>query len=164
MLERYASKINCEKAAEESELYKYKIDAGNVYMAYTQSGGIPKDLPIIFNEAIKEIEELRNLKALHIMINKLEPNIQVPIHRDYLKDSPGLGKNPCLERWHLPIRCDELNYWFDACNGEIQFQLGIWLGPLPYWISHYVYQNGRQDRIHIIVDLDSQIPVGYYSP
>lgn len=132
-------------------------------MASAPSNGFEafKGSPSIM-KAIREIETLRDTPVLHVMINKLPSNTEVPIHRDWILPTAKLGKNPCVERWHLPIATNHNCFWWDETQTQIHMVEGVWSGPVPYWLNHKVWNFGMTERIHLVVDLDSPIPVGEY--
>ena len=95
--------------------------------------------------AIEEIQKLTNQEALYIMINRLGPKVEVPIHTDTLKEK--------VDRYHLPIITNYQSFWWDRIKGSRSLKPGIWYGPMPYWVEHSVANYGETERIHLIVDL-----------
>lgn len=128
------------------------------------SDGIPNwiDSYPYIKVSILEISELRDQQPLHIMINRLKPGVEVPIHRDYILPTQTQRYQPCVERWHLPISSNDRCGWWDEDSGNQYPKLGEWFGPVPYWIPHKVWNFGTTDRIHLVIDLDTPKPVGKY--
>lgn len=129
-------------------------------MAVMPCQGLPIRAPEI-DRAINEISLIRGTPALHMMINRLGPGIEVPIHRDFLNPTR-LGPHPCLERWHLPVTTNNLAGWWDEDIGDYVMFPGYWHGPVPYWLKHRVYNLGKRERVHLVIDLDSAISQGAY--
>lgn len=142
-------------------LPKIRDDSG-VIMTYLQSGGIPSGLiaHAPFAKVIAEIERLRKAVAVNVMINIIPPGITVPPHQDWLTPING-KKHPIVERWHLPLATNEAAVWWDSRMPEgktVNMPLGIWCGPVPYWKLHKVSNLGLSRRIHLVVDLDVEVP------
>jgi hypothetical protein len=154
-LEQIKSSADLKTLVEYAKNLEYTMDGGNVYMHNAQAGDS-------FWEAAKEIAGKRSQTILRVMVHRVAPNAKVPKHRDWVAATKHLGNSPCLERWHLPIQTNDNCVWWDEKDGDQKFPQGVWCGPVPYWISHTIVNNGTQDRIHIIVDLDSPKPVGSY--
>lgn len=98
-------------------------------------------------KAIQELEGETGKKAKYVMINRLGPKICIPIHTDVLLD------NEKLDRYHLPVETNRYCRWWDEEGGWIHFPLGVWWGPVKYWIRHSVENLGDRLRTHIVVDL-----------
>src|SRR5690606_6687510 len=117
-------------------------------------------------KAIAEIERLRNVPRLHLMINQIPPNTEVPIHRDFLKSigQQAYRRWPVVERWHLPITTNKYCGYWDALHGDvIHMELGYWWGNIPYWQPHEVWIRGETGLFHLVIDLDNPEPVGEYA-
>lgn len=160
-----ASYCDVQKLFEEVSQLPTTKDGSEALMAFPPSGGIPEVLhncPEI-QRALKEIAASRRLNPLHVMMNILPPHVRVPIHRDFLNDSPLQGRYPRLERWHLPIKVNPPgSWWWDELWGGRLLTTGFWFGPMPYWKKHYVENHGDQARYHLVVDLDTPDPLGHY--
>lgn len=133
-------------------------------MAVVPNGGIPNEVrsPALM-DALEEIKELRDRDVLHIMVNRLLPGVDVPVHRDFLLPTPLQNrKHPTIERWHLPVVTNDGCLWWDEFTGNVHFPLGMWTGPVPYWTRHKVCNNGQTERIHLVVDLDTENHLGEY--
>lgn len=139
----------------------YHIDGSGAKMA-VQPCEMPEKIALLFQDAIEEIEKIRNLQSVYVMINKLESKITVPKHRDWLKGTPLQPNKPCLERWHLPIQTNEDAGYWDETHGCKHFDICYWHGPIPYWLNHFVYNVGSTDRVHLVVDLDCKDALGSY--
>lgn len=143
------SKINLVELAEDTKNYKYNKDTTGVLIAFGQSKPISGITEILSN-AVSEIVKLRNAKALHIMVNILPVGLRIPEHVDYIPDKR------TVERWHLPIiTTSDAGYW-DEINGNLKMPSSFWHGTVPYWKRHSVWNYGKSDRIHLIVDLDTE--------
>ena len=160
------------------KIKKWKKDDSGVLMASMPSQGVDwlKNLPEL-TAAVHEIATLRGCVALNAMINIIPPGIKVPVHRDYLV--PYLGnKYPILERWHLPILTNDLATWWDEHQATVDVKVaegvtkqgveqhmpvGVWAGPVKYWIQHTVKNLGKTERIHLVVDLAKIVPGEMYS-
>ena len=143
---------------QETEKFHYTMDDGNVEMA----AGIDIMGSNLIRKAAQEIADARGQKVLKIHVHKVAPGANVPKHRDWVQATQALGVSPCLERWHLPIKTNPQCTWWDEKLGEKHFPVGVWSGPVPYWTLHTIYNRGKEERIHIIVDLDSPKAVGEY--
>lgn len=122
-------------------------DGSRMLMMNAPCEGIPKHLPSQIHRAILEIQFLTGLTPVHMMINKLPPCITVGVHTDTLTN------NEKMSRWHLPIKTNEQAFFWDEEEGQKHFPLGVWSGPVKYWIPHSVYNLGDEERIHLVVDL-----------
>lgn len=149
------SKVDCGIILHEALQLKTTLDGTGTLMTVTQSGGIPAFLQAGVRAAIREIEQLRNLRALHVMINRQPAGVTLPKHRDYLKPTPLQNfTDPHIERWHLPVQTNENVLWWDEVEGDFYMAPGYWYGPICFWKKHSVANLGAQERIHLIVDLD----------
>lgn len=160
----FASELDLAVLKEEARNLKYYLDGSGAEMATKPSSGIPdivKQLPTML-AAIHEIAKKRETPALHVMVNWLKPGIEVPEHRDWILPTKHQTKTPCVERWHLPIITNEDCAFWDEDNGEFYMPEGIWCGFVPYWLKHKVWNRGKTDRLHLVVDLDSPHPLGSY--
>ena len=119
------------------------VDAGNVNMAYAQNTNPDVITDPYVRKAIEEIEQFTGGKAIGLMVNTLKAKQVSPIHTD-----PGEG-----DRYHLAITTNVQVNWWDEINGLVHFQLGYWYGPVPYRFKHQVYNDGKTDRLHLIVDI-----------
>jgi len=155
------SKLLSMDLMKEIQELEFKIDGTGTKMAFPQSYGLPFDKPKLM-EAVNEIESIRGLIALYLMVNWMEPGIIADWHQDWLKPSPLQGKNPCLERWHLPVITNIGSLYFDKIGEVINMKQGIWYGPVKYWEKHKVVNWGIMGRIHIVVDLDCHKRLGEY--
>jgi hypothetical protein len=160
------TECNIEKLVDEVNKLDFHLDGSGAEMACRPSNGIPfwiQRFPEL-TKAIQEIARLRNQVALHMMINKLPSNTIVDRHRDWIAPTAKLGKNPCLERWHLPIQTNEYcQIWTEEYpDTSTHYKLGEWSGPVHYWKLHQVWNTGSTERIHIVIDLDSPTPQGKY--
>jgi hypothetical protein len=146
---------------EEVRQLKFHRDGSGAMMAVHPSKGIPDFVGPLVRRAIREVSVLRGYDPLHLMINWLVPGTEVPVHRDWIVPTQAQPHAPTVERWHLPIQTNLDAVFWDEDRGEHHMPLGVWCGPVPYWIRHTVRNHGTTDRIHIVVDLDSP-PVGVY--
>lgn len=141
------------------------LDGSGAEMYVAPNGGLPNEVvqhaPI--RHAIEEIERLRKLTVLHIMINRLKPGVVVPVHRDFLRPTPLQQRNhPTLERWHLPVVTNDGCLWWGEDTGTVHFPKGKWMGFIPYWKNHKVWNAGQTERVHLVVDLDTPEHLGEY--
>lgn len=149
--------LNIAAMLEEIAKISFKVDGTGIEMAYAQSQRINwKVLPPHLSSAIYEISTHRDAAVLYFMINIMPAGSSAPKHTDTLALHEIFGKAPKLERWHLPIKTNEKALWWDATDGSRHLELGKWHGPMKYWESHAVQNNGDEPRIHLIVDLDRQ--------
>ena len=140
-----------------------KDDSG-VLMASAPSAGIDWLKPFsALKKAVQEICDYRKANAVNAMVNNVPAGIIVPKHRDYLAPINGI-KHPIVERWHLPLQTNERCFWSDSHHeGEELFMpLGVFSGPVCFWIEHWVSNLGTTDRFHLVVDLDILIPEEKY--
>lgn len=157
------SKLNLSLLRPEFLKLDYHVDDGNVHMANGQGRGIPswvKQAEI--GKAVQEISLLRKLPPVNVMINILKPGAPVPKHRDFIPPTQLQHDKPCIERWHLAVATNPDCYWWDEKSGDVEFPEGFWSGPVPYWLQHTFVNNGKSDRLHLIVDLDTPVPMGKY--
>jgi len=150
------SQIDLQKLHADVKQLDYHMDGSGALMAFGPSMGIPSIIGPYIQDAIKEISEYRNLTALHLMINKLPTRCYVPFHIDTLIPTSKQGKDPHLERWHLPVITNLECFWQNLDEEPIHFQAGMWYGPVRYWVPHSVWNAGNIKRIHLVVDLDSE--------
>ena len=119
-------------------------DGTKILMANEQSGGIPVVLQALCQEAIDEIAKARNKIPRHLMINSIPPGIVSCIHTDIVLDNP--------ERWHLPLRTnDDAFLWTEGIGFE--FLIYNRWHRVNYSSRHAVGNFGRDERVHLIVDL-----------
>jgi hypothetical protein len=130
------------------------LDGSGAAMVFGPNRGIPDVHPLI-NAAVREIAEARGYEPLHLMINELPPGVVVPKHRDWLLPTTTQPSRPCVERWHLPVQTNPDAMFWDEDRGLQHAPLGVWFGPVPYWILHTVWNLGTTPRVHIVVDLDT---------
>lgn len=160
-MERLVTQLPLDKLALEiSQIDDFWRDDSGAYMAIRPCHGVPDWLSKCFwiMEALREIANLRKQEVLHVMINKLPPNVIVPNHTDTLTPTRQ-GERPRVERWHLPITSNEGCFFWDDNFGFTRMLLGSWWGPVPYWLEHAVENTGQTERVHIVVDLDTHEPV-----
>jgi len=153
---------------EEVERLQFQLDGSGAEMAYKASDGIPKNIHDYPNlhKAILEVQKQREQELLNLMINKLKPCVIVPVHRDWIKPTRYQRTKPTVERWHLAIQTNVgCRFWHEGMDKSegMHFALGYWYGPVPYWLQHTVYNSGKTERIHIVVDLDTPEPLGKYA-
>lgn len=157
------TELDLDKLRLECKKLSFSLDGSGAEMFCVQSQRVPNNYPEIL-KAVGEISGLRKLDPLYLMVNRLKPGVIVPVHRDFLV-SAGKQKNakyPTFERWHLPVQTNEDCGFWDEENGHKIMKLGFWWGPVPYWKFHQVWNKGEYERIHLIVDLDSE-PMGEYT-
>jgi hypothetical protein len=138
-------------------------DEGYVQMSSLQSStGLFKYDEIA--EAVLEISCLTKLQATYVMVNTMPAGQEIPWHQDWLEPTKlQPHKGPLIQRWHLPLQTNEWVVWFDKDHSDgYHMPLGFWSGPVPYWNKHKVENLGREDRVHLIVDLDCPEPMGIY--
>lgn len=143
---------------------KWKRDDTGIFMAFNPSAGVDAGLleSPAFVAVLKEISTLRGAAVVNIMINKIPPGVSAPVHRDWVKPIKGIV-NPTVERWHLPILTNDKALWWDeklGSEGAIM-PVGMWSGPVEYWLHHTVKNLGSTDRIHIVVDLERFVEARY---
>jgi len=158
------SELDLESLLKEIQKLNFWLDDTGTEMAKRQSEGL--FTPDAYREICKacnEICNLRGIKPLQVMVNKMKPGVVVPYHRDYLKDTQKQGKYPCLERWHLPIVMNPVCRFLYKGELVINMKIGYWHGPIEYWRYHAVENLGVTERIHLVVDLDSE-RIGNYEP
>lgn len=145
---KYPSKVDFAIILEECNKMKFWVDGSGALMAIRPSDkpGFLAAMPGI-QAALAEISKARNSDVEFVMVNRLPPGCKVPIHTD------NLIHRQKRERWHLPIVTNPLAYWWDAYNGEVEFDLGYWHGPVAPWVNHKVENLGTTERIHLVVDL-----------
>ncbi len=158
------SLVNLLLAEAEINKLRFTLDGSGAEMAFMPSSGISdafKACPELM-KAVDEISKARKTPPLNVMLNRLGGGVIVPAHRDWLKPTKLQPENPIVERWHLPIITNGQAVWWDVWDGSRHLPQGIWFGPVPYWITHSVGNYGLEDRIHLVVDLDSPYPIGVY--
>lgn len=137
-------------------------DEGNVEMAFVQGSGISDAIPAYLRKAIEEIAAFYSKGTpINLMVNTMLPGKCSPTHRDWIK-SPKQGVNACIARFHLPIQTNPEAKWWDEHHQYRTLEEGAWYGPMPYWNKHRVCNFGITPRIHLIVDLDTPLPLGCY--
>ena len=122
----------------------WKVDGTEVLMANGQSAGIPKVFRDLAWDFLDEISKLTEMCCLHIMVNRQPAGNVIPRHTDTVKGHPF--------RYHLPLITNldvafwnEKDHWYwMGCN--------VW-HPFDYSIPHAVVNFGKEERIHLIVDL-----------
>lgn len=146
------ARIDLAGLAEEIVALEYWLDGSGAEMSITQSGGIPQFVGPLVRAAILDIVKYRELPPKHIMINKLKPGVEVPVHTDTV--AAGNYKTAHVSRWHLPIVTNEQCYWWDEeLAREIHLEYGYWHGPIKHWMKHSVKNLGTTERVHLVVDL-----------
>lgn len=138
----------------------YTLDGTGVKMAYSPTDSVPDLLWV--KPVVEEIEKLRNQKAIHMMVNVLPSGIKVELHRDWMKPTRYQEYHPTVERWHLPLITNPDAIFFGVECGQVYMENGYWWGPVEYWKLHSIWNNGTEDRIHLVVDLDTPHPLGEY--
>jgi len=146
-MKRYKSSLLLEPLLAEVLELKYSLDGSGVLMAWSQSVW-PKAVGPEVERAVREICWLRDAGPLYLMVNRVPPGVRVGQHTDALK-----GRRR-VERWHLAVRTNALCSWWDAVNGVVAMEQGVWYGPAKYWESHSIENLGSEERVHLIVDLD----------
>lgn len=159
---KFPSNLDHRKLKAEVVKLNFKLDGSGAEMTFDQGSKIPSHINREIKLAIEEIASIRGLTPISLMINKLANPVVVPFHRDFLPPSPKQRKYPVLERWHLPVIINPKCFWEDEVNGIILMKERFWYGPMPYWKMHRVGNNGGYSRFHLIVDLDTDIPIGQY--
>jgi hypothetical protein len=164
MIQKLPSYLDLKELNEQVNKLEYWLDGAQVQMCVTQSGGLPSEVlqhrMVAF--AIEEITRHRQLDPVNVMINKVGPEVIVPVHRDWLKPTKLQPVKPVIERWHLPIVTNEGATFWGELYGVMHMACGCWYGPIPYWRKHTVANCGTETRIHLIVDLDCHEPLGKY--
>ena len=123
----------------------FKRDDTGVLMAYAQSSKIDSK----FRDVAAEIAALARLKAAYLCINIIPPGVRVPEHTDALKPYEKVLK---FKRYHLPVLTN-LDCKIKDFDGERHMPVGFWTGPIKYWEPHSTWNNGKVERIHVVVDL-----------
>lgn len=165
-IEKLASLIDNSKLLKEVEnLKNWTLDGTGIFMWHMQGQGLPEELiknPNLTN-AIGEICKLTGFNPLNMMLNKIPPGVSSGKHQDFLPNHPIQGKYPCLARWHLPIKTNDYSVFWTEQHGGLKMETNYWYGPIAYWKFHNVGNYGSEERIHLIVDLDSSIRIGNYN-
>lgn len=165
IMNQYPSHANLTSLLEALETLFFTLDGSGAEMAFPPNGGLPlwlSDSPPLA-KALEEIERITGLSALHVMVNRLKPGVVVPVHRDFLLPTPLQQRNhPTIERWHLPVVTNNECLWWGEDTGTIHFPKGEWMGFLPYWKKHQVWNAGQTERVHLVVDLDTPVHLGEY--
>lgn len=140
--------LNSKIKAEELEIKKLTtFDGGNgIMMAYRQSE--LHDLPPKLAEAVHEIETLRKKTARFVQVNSIPPGVSAGKHTDTLRCDYR------LERWHFVISTNK-EAWFEDSSGRFHMDQGCWYGPVAYWDTHDVGNDGNTERVHLVVDLET---------
>lgn len=147
-MNRHVSHLDMATLAHAITALPTTVDDGNVHMVYDQGTDPEKVQNPYIRKAIREIEILTGGKAVGVMVNTLKAGQYSPIHTDKLT-----GK---YDRFHLPVQTNEHAYWWDATlplGKLLHMREGTWYGPVPYYHDHRVFNDGKQDRIHIVVDI-----------
>jgi hypothetical protein len=162
-MEKLKSYVSLNKLLAATKRLAVLLDEGYVQMTASQSSDALRRFDEI-EEAVQEISSLRKLEAVYVMVNTMPPNQEIPWHQDWLEPTPLQPyKGPLIERWHLPIRTNSWVVWFDRDHPDgFNMPQGYWCGPVPYWNKHKVENLGREERVHLIVDLDCPEPMGIY--
>lgn len=160
------SSLSLSALATEIPKLDFHLDGSGAEMAFRPSHGIPVWLsnghfPTIA-AAISEIAALRGLPPVNLMVNRLAPGVDVPVHRDWLLPTPMQLHKPTVERWHLPISTNPDAQFWERGVGYTHMPLGVWGGPVRYWNYHSVRNFGTTERVHLVVDLDSPVRMGEY--
>jgi hypothetical protein len=149
MIQQIKTELDLHSLLMSAEQLEYWRDGAGVDMSITQSGGLPPESKP-FMVAINEIAGLCKLMPVNLMINRLPKRTMVPIHSDPVKGDDGRQH---FERWHLPLKTNDLCVWWDEENTFFNMPMGYWYGPVPYWLKHNVSNEGETERTHLIVDL-----------
>ena len=149
-MDRLKSNLDTASLVERALDLSWWADGSGAEMSFHASGGIPPHA-FPFKDAIEEIAMLRQLKPVHIMINRVPSGIVVPRHTDKVRFDPD-------ERWHLPLITNPQCYWADEGTEWSLYHMvvGYWHGPVPRKMYHQVMNNGKTDRIHLVVDLKKE--------
>lgn len=146
-MQNLRSSLDLAALLEESAAQDFRRDGAGIDMAHNSDNGFPAWLakaPEI-QKAIAEIEALVGGKANHIMLNRLKPHDNVLPHKDVMD----VG-----ERWHLPLVTNPKAKWWDEMDDkDVHMEVGYWYGPVPYKVSHSVWNDGETERIHLVVDV-----------
>lgn len=132
------------KKLKENPEISWKVDGTDVLMANGQSAGIPQIFRNLASDFLGEISQLSGLCCYHIMVNRQPAGNVIPRHTDTVKGHPF--------RWHLPLITNmdvafwnEKDHWYQMLNS-------FWY-PFNYSIPHAVVNFGKEERVHLIVDL-----------
>lgn len=155
----YLSKLSMIDLHQRAKLLKYNKDSTGVLMAFGQGVGIKTTL---FMDVITEIEEMRKSKVLNLMVNVLPAGVLIPSHIDYIPPTQHQINTPTVERWHLPIYTNPDAYFWTSINGIFHMPSGYWSGPIKYWKPHGVLNYGSTERVHLIVDMNTEKRLGEY--
>lgn len=119
---------------------KFFDGGGGVLMAFPQStlGELPPELDAL----VVQLEERLGKKRVYTMVNIIPAGVTVPLHTDTLKQK--------VQRWHYPLVTNLL-----ATFNGIHLPLHQWYGPVAYWEPHWVANLGAEDRVHLVVDLNT---------
>lgn len=146
------TKCNLDEILLELDMIEFWEDGSKAMMCNGQIDGLHKFLP--YKHIMSAVNEIVGAKApkggraVGLMVNKLGPGVIVPIHTDNVPGKPN--------RYHLPLLTNPESWWWDASlsSGERRyFELGVWVGPVPYWEKHQVGNEGMTERIHLVVDV-----------
>jgi hypothetical protein len=143
------SECNLAEILLEVDMITFWEDGSKALMCNNQIDGIERFKPYKhIMSAVNEIATAKEGNPIGVMINKLCPGVIVPKHWDNVPGKP--------KRWHLPLITNPQSWWWDALSPDgvrEHFELGIWVGPLPYWAKHQVGNEGTTERVHLVVDL-----------
>jgi hypothetical protein len=157
---RLESKVPIQSLVTLIDQLNFVSESGYIFMAQNQH---TRKIQSEFIEAVEEIAKIRGLTILGTMVHKIPAGKRIPMHRDFINPTPlQPRKHPCVERWHLPILTNPDVYWWDEQHEWLSLEQGYWYGPVPYWINHKVENRSSEERVHLIVDLDTPNPVGQY--
>lgn len=150
--------VDIESLFEEVDKLQFKEDSTRILMAFDQASKV--QVSGLLLETCARFASLRGLPLVNVMVNKLPPGVRLPVHVDYIPNTP-MQNVPRIERWHLPIKTNELVRFWDE-DGEFFMPLGAWSGPVRYWRMHSAWNLGEMERVHIVVDLDTKEALGDY--
>jgi hypothetical protein len=122
---------------------------GGIQMAFRQSEMPDETTLKDLLPAIREIEELRKKKCRFVQLNTAPPGFVSGVHTDTLRCDYH------LERWHFVIATNKDAWFEDEINGKFHMDQGGWYGPVAYWKPHNVGNNGNTERVHLVVDLET---------
>lgn len=144
------SSLNMQALLQEAAALRYTADGTGAMMAFGQFNR-PK-LPRHLQTAVDEIRaRFDHADYLAVMVNILPPGLHLPLHRDPMPNWYPYGGR--VQRWHLCIQGE--NSWLEEGSERVFMPDGCWYGPLHYWNEHRAGNDGKVDRVHLIVDLAS---------
>lgn len=128
------------------------IDGTGMLLLNGQWQGIPKWASGLLDEVIGEIESITALKVGHVSINVIVSGGGSGLHID---PTPldGNGKFERFARWHLPLSTNAQCWFEDATHPRFHMAEATWHGPVEYWLTHAVGNDGTTPRMHLVVDL-----------